>query len=121
MVEPRTVVLEYPARWKKPRIDLDELAKLRRAGWRTKQLSARFGVGISTVKMAYAKLRKQPRTESCKEKEAVEALRDFEMLSPSEQETFLSKAARTNSSAGLSPPPIVLRKLAALAWIRSRL
>ena len=55
--EPRTVVLEYPARWAKPRIDLDELAKLRQAGWRTKQLSERFRVGLTTVKRASAKLR----------------------------------------------------------------
>lgn len=57
MVEPRTVVLEYPARWQKPRIDLGELAKLRKAGWRTRELSAHFGVGMSAIKMAYAKLR----------------------------------------------------------------
>lgn len=39
------------------RIDLDELAKLRQAGWRTKQLSERFGVGLTTVKRASTKLR----------------------------------------------------------------
>ncbi len=59
LVEPRTVVLEYPARWDKPRIDLDELAKLRQAGWRTQFIATYFGVGISAVKMAYVRLRSE--------------------------------------------------------------
>lgn len=62
----------------------------------------------------------EPGTEIRNETEGVEALRDFDKLSLSQQETFLSEAARTNSSAGFSPPPIVLRKLAALAWMRAR-
>ncbi len=58
MLEPRTVKLEYPARWEKPRIDLDELAKLSQAGWRVKKLGIHFGVSASTVKSAYWRLRK---------------------------------------------------------------
>ena len=57
VVEPRTVLLEYPARWQKPRIDLEELAKLRQAGWQTRQLAAHFGVSISAVKTASGRLR----------------------------------------------------------------
>lgn len=60
LVEPRTVVREYPARWEKPRIDLDELARLRQAGSRTRQIAVHFGVGVSAVKMAYARLRTPP-------------------------------------------------------------
>jgi hypothetical protein len=57
VVEPKVVIVTYPARWEKPRIDLDELAKLRKAGWQTSKLAAHFGVGLSAIKMAFARHR----------------------------------------------------------------
>ena len=51
-----------------------------------------------------------------------QALRDFEAhLSPSEQEYYLTEATKDNSTSGFAPPLSILRKLAAIKWVQSRI
>jgi len=56
VVEPRVLIREYEAKWLKARINLGELASLRREGWKTRDLAKRYGVSLSAVKMALFRL-----------------------------------------------------------------
>ena len=56
--EPVTIARECPAQWTRGKIDLGELARLRREGWTSKQLQARFGFGRSKVNLELRGLRK---------------------------------------------------------------
>lgn len=56
--EPVTIVRECPAQWTKAKIDLGELANLRRDGWTSKRLQAHFGFGRSKINLELRRLRK---------------------------------------------------------------
>ena len=43
--EPLVVARDYAARWVRPKVDLDELARLHREGWSLRNLARQFGVG----------------------------------------------------------------------------
>ena len=64
--EPLTVVREASSLWTQAQIDLGELAKLRQAGWTSKQLQAHFGFGRSKINLELRKLRVNAR-EVCKQ------------------------------------------------------
>ncbi|MBI2605627.1 MAG: hypothetical protein HYW49_06055 [Deltaproteobacteria bacterium] len=54
MDEPLVVSVKYPVQWIRPRVDLVELAKLRRDGWTIARLSLHFRRPRSTI---YRKLK----------------------------------------------------------------
>ncbi len=56
--EPSTIARECPAQWTARQIDLDELAKLRRAGWNSKELQAHFGFGRTKINKELRRLRR---------------------------------------------------------------
>jgi hypothetical protein len=59
LLEPLMTMREYPAQWKKPTLDLDELARLSLdEGWTSKQLQAHFGCSRSKVNLERRKLKK---------------------------------------------------------------
>ena len=57
VLEPMTMVRECPAQWTRGKIDLGELARLRREGWTSKQLQAHFSFGRSKINFELRTLR----------------------------------------------------------------
>lgn len=58
VVEPRTVMQEYAARWGRARIDRGELARLRFVEkWPIKRIEVYFGVGRTKIKKETRRLR----------------------------------------------------------------
>lgn len=50
LVEPSVVVREYQAQWKRPAIDVAELARLRHVEkWTVEKIALHFKVGVATV------------------------------------------------------------------------
>ncbi len=49
MVEPLVVVREHRVAWMRPKIDLVELARLRREGWTLKKIREHLGVSKTAL------------------------------------------------------------------------
>ena len=55
--EPSIIAQECPAQWTQGKIDLGELARLRRLGWTSKRLQAHLGFGRSKINLELRRLR----------------------------------------------------------------
>ena len=55
--EPSTIARERTAQWRRAQIDLGELARLRQAGWTSKQLQRHFGFGRTKINLELRRLR----------------------------------------------------------------
>ena len=49
LVEQTVIVKEFTARWFRPEIDFCELAKLRKDGWKVKDIAAHMGISKTCV------------------------------------------------------------------------